>query len=80
MRAYRTRSKRVITGSIARSARRRYLIYSEADFEVFRPARATRCTNGGEIWHGGSVPNFTAIGATAGKGIGPTKTEIFTKI
>jgi len=27
----------VITGSIARSASRLYLIYSEADFEVFRP-------------------------------------------
>jgi len=47
----------------------RYLIYSEADFEVFRPAGATRCTDGGEIWHGGgdrrsSMPNFTPIGAT----------------
>jgi len=30
----------------------RYLIYSEADFEVFRPAGATRCTDGGEIWRG----------------------------
>jgi len=38
----------------------RYLIYSEADFEVFHPAGATRCTDGGEIWHGG---NFTPIGA-----------------
>ena len=28
----------------------RYLVYSEADFEVFRPAGATCCTNGGEIW------------------------------
>jgi len=37
----------VITGSIARSARRRYLNYSQTDFEVFRPAR---CTVGGEIW------------------------------
>jgi len=27
----------VFTGSITRSASRRYLIYSEADFEVFRP-------------------------------------------
>jgi len=43
----------VITGSIARSATRRYLIYSEADFEVFRPAGATRCTDWGEIWPGG---------------------------
>jgi len=41
------------TGSIAHSAKRRYLSYSEADFEVFRPAGATRCTDGGEIWHGG---------------------------
>jgi len=30
-----------------------YLIYSEADFEVFCPTGATRCTDGGEIWHGG---------------------------
>ena len=30
----------------------RYLVYSEADFEVFRPTGATRCTDGGEIWHG----------------------------
>ena len=29
------------------------VIYSEADFEDFRPAGATRCTDGGEIWHGG---------------------------
>ena len=39
--------------SIACSATRRYLSYSEADFEVFRPAGVTRCTDGGEIWHGG---------------------------
>jgi len=31
----------------------RYLVYSEVDFEVFRPVGATRCTDGGEIWHGG---------------------------
>jgi len=37
----------VITGSIARSAKRGYFIYTEADFEVFRPAGATRCTEGG---------------------------------
>jgi len=41
----------LITGSIARSAKRRYLSYSEADFEVFRPTGAIRCTDGGEIWH-----------------------------
>jgi len=50
-----------VTGSIARSATRRYLSYSEADFEVFRPAGVTRCTDEGEIWH---MPNFTLIGAT----------------
>ena len=46
----------------------RYLIYSEADFEVFRPAGATRCTDGGEIWRGGGdfdpLLHFTPIGAT----------------
>jgi len=41
------------TGSIAQSATRWYLIYSEADYEVFRPAGVTRCTDWGEIWHGG---------------------------
>jgi len=54
------------------SAKRRYLSYSENNFEDFRTAQATRCTDGGEIWHGGvgrsrlhsSVPNFTPIGAT----------------
>jgi len=35
----------LVTGSIARSATSRYLSYSEADFEVFRPAGATRCTD-----------------------------------
>jgi len=58
----------IFIGGIAQSARRRYLIYTEADFEVFRPAGATRCTDGGEIWHGGggpsSTPNFTPIDAT----------------
>jgi len=60
----------LFTDRIARSASCRYLIYSEADFEVFRPAGSTRCTDGAEIWHGGgewgpsSMPNFTPIGAT----------------
>jgi len=26
---------------------------SQADFEVFRPTGATRCTDAGEIWRGG---------------------------
>jgi len=51
----------LITGSIARSAKRRYLIYSEADFEVFRPAGATRCTDGGEIWHGGTPIKYNSL-------------------
>ena len=46
--------RHLVTSSIARSASRWYLIYSEAD-EVFRPAGATGCTNGGEIWHGGGT-------------------------
>jgi len=33
----------------------RYLVYSEADFEVFRPTGPTRCTDGGEVWHGGGA-------------------------
>ena len=39
----------LITGSIARRTKRRYISYSDSDFEVFRPAGATRCTDGGEI-------------------------------
>jgi len=55
---------------IARSARRRYLIYSEADFEVFRPA--------GEIWHGGGDPGSPPPCQISphlcnGLGIGPPK-------
>ena len=46
----------IFTGGIARSATRRYLIYSEADFEVFLPAGATSCTDWGEIWHWGGDP------------------------
>jgi len=56
MRSNKTLIKRsFVTGSIARSATHRYLSYSEADFEVFRPAGATHCTDGGEIWHGGGT-------------------------
>jgi len=54
----------IFTGSIARCAKRRYLS-SKADFKVFRPAGATRCTDGGEIWHGGGEhAKFHPIGAT----------------
>ena len=39
-------SVNIVTGSIVRSAKRRYLSNSEADFDVFRPAGGTRCTDG----------------------------------
>ena len=48
----------IFTGSIARSATRRYLIYAEADFEVFRPAGATRCTDGAKcLFHAKFCPH-----------------------
>jgi len=50
----------IITGSITCSANRRYLIYSEADFEVFRPAGATRCTDGGGVKFGTDEGTFGA--------------------
>ena len=56
-----------------------YLIYSEVDFEDFRPAGATRCTNGGEIWHGGGGPLLRAKfhpHRCNGKGVGPLKLKI----
>ena len=62
----------IFTGSIARSANCRYLIYSEAHFEVFRPAGATRCTDGGEIWHGGLRAKFHPHRCND-KGVGPPK-------
>ena len=43
----------LLTGSLRAAQSAGYLIYSEADFEDFRPAGATRCTDGGEIWHRG---------------------------
>jgi len=36
----------IITSSIARSVKRRYISYLEAYIEVFRPAGATGCTDG----------------------------------
>jgi len=54
-----------LTAALRTAQTCRYLVYSEADFEVFHPAGATRCTDGGEIWHvPSSMPNFTPIGAT----------------
>jgi len=42
-----------ITGRICRRQLCRYFVYSRADFGVFRPVGGTRCTDQGEIWHGG---------------------------
>ena len=57
----------------------RYFVYSEADFEIFRPAGATRCTDGGEIWHGGgdrqiSPPSVQRV-APAGRKISKSASE-----
>jgi len=69
----------LVTGSIARSATCRYLIYSEADFEVFRPARATRCTDWSEIWRS-SPPRQILPQSVQRLGYRSPKTEIFTEI
>ena len=42
-------SVNIVTGSIVQSAKCRYLSNAEADFEIFRPAGATLCTDGGEV-------------------------------
>jgi len=70
-------------GSIARSTKRRYLSYSEADFEDFRPSGATRCTDWGESWPGGGDPKvpllqakFHSIGATV-RVYGPQKLNFY---
>ena len=51
---YLTLSVAAVSGILLPAALRaaqicRYLVYSEADFEVFRPAGATRCTDGVKI-------------------------------
>jgi len=53
----------------------RYLVYSEADFEVFRPAGVTRCTDGSEIWHGGGPVLHAKFHPHRcnDKGVGPPK-------
>ena len=52
----------LLPAALRATQKRRYISYLEADFEVIRPAGATRCTDGGEIWQGGvevhsAVPN-----------------------
>ena len=74
----------VFTGSIARSAKRRYLSNSEADFEVFRPTGATRCTEGVKLGMNEGTEGLLHAKFHPhrhnDKGIGPPKTEIFTEI
>ena len=68
-----------ITGSIARSASRRYLVYSEADFEVFRPAGATRCIDGVKFGMEGPACQISPPSVHR-QGCRTPKTEIFTHI
>ena len=55
----------IFTGSIAHSAIRLYLSYSEADFEVIRPKRQHIAPMGRNLprMSNSSMPNFTHIGA-----------------
>ena len=60
-------SSQFITGSIERITRRRYLIYSQADFEVLCPTGRHDAPMGvrfGTEEGTSSVPNLTPIGAT----------------
>jgi len=67
----------LITSSIAHSAKRQYITYSEADFEVFCPTGATHCTDGGEIWHGGVDLSSVLISPPSVQGYSTAKTEVF---
>jgi len=58
-------------GSAAGSSAGIVFTHGVLGFGVFRPAGATRCTDQGQIWHGGadhrsSMPNFTLIGSGVG--------------
>ena len=65
----------------AAHAGRRYSVYSEADFEVFRLAGVTRCTDGGEIRCGGgtSVAKFHPHRCND-KGVGPQKLKFYSDL
>jgi len=53
-------------------AQRKPPVFSlEADFEVFRPAGATRCIDGGEIFGGGDLAKLHPH--RCNKGVGPQK-------
>ena len=47
------------------------VIYSKADFEVFRPTEATRCTDRDKIWH--DPPCQISPHRCNDKGVGPPK-------
>jgi len=67
------------TGSIAqRLSASLYLIYSEADFEDFRPAGATRCTDGGD--ERSPPPCQISPPSVQRLGYRTPKTEFFTEI
>ena len=74
----------LFTGSIARSASRRYLIYSEADFQAFRPAWATRCTDGVkfgmEEGTGGDLHAKFHPHRCNDKGVGPQKLKFLQRL
>ena len=55
----------------------RYLVYSEADFEVFRPAGATRYTDGVKF---GTEPCQISPPSVQRQGCRTPKIEIFTQI
>jgi len=70
-----------LTVSIARSAKHRYLRYSEGDFETFRPAGTTCCTDGVNVavqeW---TFPPCQILFKRCMDGYGTPKTEDFTKM
>jgi len=52
----------------------RYFVYSRADFGVFRPSGATRCTDQGQIWQGGPLlPAKFDLDRFTGGGLRPPK-------
>jgi len=81
--SYRIIATRLVTGSIARSANLPVFSLVRGRFWGFSPAGATRCTDGGEIWHGGgSVPPPCQISppSVQRQGCRTPKIEIVTKI
>ena len=55
-----------------------YLIYSEADFEVFRPTEATHCTDG--VKFGKQAGTFGFLLATPGLDIGAPKLKYLLRL